>query len=118
MQKTIYNPAYRRLVNELRRLRLERGLRQADVGHQLGVSRHWIAKIERGETRLDIVQLVRLCRLYGADTGRFVRELEQELSDEDGSFLPIAAFFPKYASGYVRLGGRVDSGHGGRQYST
>ena len=84
--KTIYAPAYGTLVGRLRRLRVERGWRQQDVGRQLGTTRHWVAKIESGQTRLDVVQLVRLCRVLGVSASRLVRELESDLPDDGSLF--------------------------------
>ena len=84
--KTIHLDAYRGLVGDLRALRVGRGLRQADAGRRLGRSRQWVQKVEACEVRLDVVQFVRVCRLYGADPARLIGRLEKESSDEDGSF--------------------------------
>ncbi len=61
MDKTIYCPAYRRLVARLVRARRAKGLRQIDVAASLGVSRHWVGKIEHCDLRLDMLQFVRIC---------------------------------------------------------
>lgn len=92
MQKTIYSPIYRGLIDHLRQTRKKQKLRQEDVGRKLGVSRHWIQKVETHQVRLDVVQFVILCRVYRADPSRLIRQLEEELPDEgDPSFylLPI-----------------------------
>jgi len=89
MRKTIHNPAYQRLVGMLRATRLERGLRQEDVARRLGVVRTWLVKVEQHELRLDVVQLVRLARVYGLRPHRVIKELDEGLSDEDGPGPPI-----------------------------
>ena len=66
MAKMIYCDAYRTLIDTLRRLRAEQGLRQADVGEKLGLSADWVGKVEGGEIRLDLLHLVLLCRLTRA----------------------------------------------------
>ena len=87
MQKTIYSPIYRCLIDHLRQARKKQKLRQEDVGRKLGVSRHWIQKVETHQVRLDVVQFVILCRVYRADPSRLIRRLEEELPDEgDPSF--------------------------------
>ena len=81
MTKTIYEPAYRALVGRLRQRRVELGLRQDDVGKRLGLSADWISKIENGITRLDLVHLVRLCRVYDVPADDLVRRIQEELPE-------------------------------------
>jgi len=81
MAKMIYCDAYRTLIDTLRRLREEQGLRQADVGEKLGLSADWVGKVEGGEIRLDLLHLVLLCRLYGAQPDELVRQFAQGLPD-------------------------------------
>lgn len=86
MNKTIYDAAYRSMVAELRRGRDRRSLRQSDVAAMLGVSRQWVQKAETCQIRLDVMQVMHLCRLYGIDAPRLVRRVAEELSDEDAPF--------------------------------
>ena len=86
MKKTIYSPAYRKFIAELKQARINRKLRQEDVGNRIGRSRHWIQKVETLQIRIDVYQLVVLCRVYGEDPGRLIRRLEEEVSDEDPLF--------------------------------
>lgn len=74
--KAIYLRPYQEMVERLRALRMKRGLRQADAGRRLGRSRQWLQKVESCEIRLDVVQFVRLCRLYGVDPARLIGRLE------------------------------------------
>ena len=87
MEKAIYHAGYRRLVGKLRDARTRCGLLQSDVAAKLGVARTWVSKVETCELRLDVLGLVRLCRVYGVSVQRLVRELEGELSDDDSPFL-------------------------------
>ena len=89
--KTIYQPTYQALVTKLQRLRVAQRLRQADVGDRLGVTRHWVRKVESCQQRLDLVQFVRLCQVYGVSASRLLRRLEEASSDEDDVSLPIRA---------------------------
>jgi transcriptional regulator with XRE-family HTH domain len=65
MIKTISNPAYDRLISRLRQRRRDLNLKQEDVARRLGVCRTWIGKMEQKERRLDVVELYRLCQVYG-----------------------------------------------------
>lgn len=99
MKKTIHMQSYRRAIEELRKARLRRNLRQEDAGRLLGVSRQWVQKAESAEIRLDLVQFVRLCRLYRVAAGRLLRRLEEELSDEDDSSFYLSHTAWKGAAG-------------------
>ena len=88
MIKTIYNPAYRRLIDKLKQVRQKKQLRQVDAAARLGRSRKWLGKIESHDLRLDVLCCVRLCQAYGIKASRLIRELEEEPSEDD-SFLGI-----------------------------
>lgn len=79
MQKAIYSEAYRDMIQELRQIRERKGLRQEDVGRQLGVTRHWVQKVETCQIRLDVLQLAALCRVYHVDASLLMRRLVKEL---------------------------------------
>jgi transcriptional regulator with XRE-family HTH domain len=75
--KSIHEPAYRRLVAELRRAREREGLTQTEVGRLVGRGRNWVHKVETCEIRLDVLQFVRLCRACGLKAYELVRGLEE-----------------------------------------
>jgi len=93
MVKTIYDPQYRRLIGKLKQIRLEKGFRQVDAAKQLHRSRKWLGKIESHELRLDVLCFIRLCQAYGIKASRLIREMEEEPSEDDGSFLGIEIYF-------------------------
>ena len=51
---------------ELRRVRLAAGLTQASLAEKLGVAQSFVAKVENGERRLDVVEFVRWMEAAGA----------------------------------------------------
>ena len=87
--KTIYDPRYRRLIGKLKQVRQKKQLRQVDAAARLGRSRKWLGKIETHDLRLDVLCYVRLCQAYGIKASRLIRELEEEPSEDDGSFLRV-----------------------------
>ncbi len=78
MNKCIYNPAYRSMVNSLRKSRLNRSLRQSDVARVMGTSRNWVSKIERCEVRLDILQFAALCTALDLDPAELIRMITNQ----------------------------------------
>lgn len=62
-RKSIYTKDYAVFVETLRAIRLERGVSQVDLAKGLGVTQSFISKCERGERRLDIIELRNWCRV-------------------------------------------------------
>lgn len=82
MDKTIYTREYAVLLRLLREARKAAGLTQVDLAKRLRQSQSFVSKIERGDRRLDVIQLRTLCRLYGLSLPQFVAQLERELQQE------------------------------------
>ena len=110
MKRTLYSTRYKLMTDELRRAREHRGWSQAHAAHVVGSSRSWIGKIERTELRLDIVQLIHICQCYGIGFNRLLRRLEEEPSDEEGSFYLSGGFTPTPMRRMANTAVRMDSG--------
>ena len=72
--KTIHSPAYRALLDQLKRLREKAGVSQAELAARLGRQQTWVSKVELGERRLDVDELRQVCEALGADLLRVMRE--------------------------------------------
>lgn len=57
--KTLRTPQHTALIRELKRLRIDAGLTQATLAMKLGVAQSYVAKVEGGERRLDVVEFIR-----------------------------------------------------------
>ena len=60
-------------IERLRQARLEAGLTQVEAGKHLKKPQAYISKIERGERRLDAVELDELAKLYSKPLNYFVK---------------------------------------------
>jgi transcriptional regulator with XRE-family HTH domain len=69
MQKSVHTKEYKALRAELRAIREKAGLSQRDLAAKLGVPHSWVAKVEAGERRIDVVELAWLLKACGADAG-------------------------------------------------
>ena len=67
MGKSVHTPEYDSLVNALRAARLAAGLSQMALCSRLALTHTWVAKVEGGERRIDVVELHRFCAACGAD---------------------------------------------------
>ena len=71
-----YERNYQRFVDNLKKARKETGYTQIEVSKLLNKSQSYVSKIERGELRLDIVQLLDFVRLYNKPIQYFIRGIE------------------------------------------
>lgn len=61
-------------------MRKEAGLTQEQLAQKLGVTQSFIAKVEGGERRVDIVELRAFCAALGISLSEFVETFEREIS--------------------------------------
>ena len=64
MDKSIYTKEHERLVEKLKKARIDSGLDQKDVAKLLHKTQSYISKIESGQRRVDVVQLKLLAIIY------------------------------------------------------
>jgi len=79
MEKSVFTRDYAVLLKTLRELRRGVGVTQVELARRLGRSQSFVSKCERGETRLDLVQLRSICGALGSDLVTFVRRFERNL---------------------------------------
>ena len=68
--------AYRRLAKRLLELRIEAGLTQRGLAHQIRLPASTVHKIEHGDRRVDPIEFGRWCRACGADPGQTLNRLK------------------------------------------
>jgi len=68
-----YSDDYKYMADRLRAARIEAGLGQDDVARLIDKSQSYIAKIEAGRLRLDLVQLNELACIYKKDLNYFLK---------------------------------------------
>ena len=85
MRKSIYTAQQRHFQNLLRQVRQDAGLTQTSLAERLETAHSRISDYERGERRLDLIQLRDYCRALGVPLQEFVRRFEAALPDEPQS---------------------------------
>lgn len=65
------------LLELLREIRLEAGLRQVDLAKKLGQPQPFVSRYESGERRLDILELRQICRALGITPQEFFDRLDR-----------------------------------------
>lgn len=84
MEKSIHSPEYQVLIRMLRQARVAAGVTQVDLAEELEVTQSFVSKLERGELRLDFLQVRSICSIVGVPFATFVRKYEKQLHDEFG----------------------------------
>ena len=79
MKRRGYAPVYEKLAALLREERLRAGLTQAALAAKLGRPQSFIAKYERGERQLDLIEFLLLVRALGVRSAPLVQRLERLL---------------------------------------
>ncbi|EAT2182967.1 XRE family transcriptional regulator [Salmonella enterica] len=64
---SIYSDEYQLVIGMLRTARREKGLTQAAVAKALGKPQSFIAKVENGERRLDVIEFAHLACALSLD---------------------------------------------------
>ena len=75
MEKSVHTPDYRALREQLQKTRADSGLSQRDLATKLGVPHSWVAKVESGERRVDLVEFCWFVAACGHDPGEVFRDL-------------------------------------------
>lgn len=64
---SIYSDEYQLVINTLRDARIAQGMTQERLARMLERPQSFVAKVESGERRLDVVEFVRIASLLGID---------------------------------------------------
>ena len=79
MQKSINSNTYAVFLDHLRETREKLGVTQEELAKQLGESQSFVSKCERGERRLDIVEVRLFCIAMNISFERFIRGFEKKI---------------------------------------
>jgi DNA-binding XRE family transcriptional regulator len=81
MSKGIFTPKQKKLIELLRQTRKEAGLTQWQLAERLERTQSEISKIERGEYRLDLLELYEFCEAVNISVQEFIRRFEGSLDE-------------------------------------
>ena len=75
--KSLRTAGHRRLIELLVQARKRAGVTQAQLARSLSQHQSFVSKIESGERRLDVIELMRICRALDVSASKLVGELER-----------------------------------------
>jgi transcriptional regulator with XRE-family HTH domain len=79
VDKSIAMQDYKTFLRELRAARERNGLTQVALAEKLRETQSFVSKCERGERRLDVIELRTFCNAIGVSLPEFVRRLDLTL---------------------------------------
>jgi len=77
MEKSIHSARYAVFLRVLRQARQRAGLTQVQLAKKIGETQTFVSKCERGERRVDVVELRTFCQAFGVSLKVFVASLER-----------------------------------------
>lgn len=79
MQKSVFSRDYKVFLQELIAARKRARLTQGDLAERIGQTQSFVSKCERGERRLDVIELRAICQAFNTSLITFVKALDKAL---------------------------------------
>lgn len=79
MQKSIVSRDYKVFLRLFREAREKAMLTQVEVAEKIGQSQSFVSKCERGERRIDVVELRTYCLAFEISFAEFTKEFDRAL---------------------------------------
>jgi transcriptional regulator with XRE-family HTH domain len=80
MQKSIHSARYAVFLKVLRETRRRSGLTQIQLAERIGETQTFVSKCERGERRIEVIELRTFCHAFGVTLRQFITLLERAMS--------------------------------------
>jgi transcriptional regulator with XRE-family HTH domain len=81
MPASLFTAAHRELVTAVKELRKKAGLSQRQLADALGREQNFVARIETGQRRVDLIEFVQICRACGAEPMDETTKLVRVIAD-------------------------------------
>lgn len=78
MDKTLSTKRQKALISFLIQERERAGLTQAGLASRIGEYQSFVARMESGQRRIDVIEFIELSRILGFDPGKAVQRLEKQ----------------------------------------
>ena len=77
MQKALDSPRHKALIRHLIKARQDAGLTQAELANKLGEYQSFVVRLESGQRRIDIVELLEITEALSINLSRLIGGLER-----------------------------------------
>lgn len=72
---SIYSDEYQSVIKSLREARIAKGITQENLAQAMERPQSFIAKVENGERKLDIVEFIHIARLLSIDPAEIITKI-------------------------------------------
>ena len=79
MEKSVFNQDYTLFLSYLRYVRQSAGLTQKQVAERIQQTQSFVSKCERGERRIDVIELLVISEAMGISMEDFIHQLKNVL---------------------------------------
>ncbi|MEP5395236.1 MAG: helix-turn-helix transcriptional regulator [Hyphomicrobiales bacterium] len=79
MPRSMFSKDYAILIQLMADIRKEMGKTQVDVSTALGKPQSFISKIENGERRMDLIEMIAIADAIGMNSQQILKRLENEI---------------------------------------
>jgi ribosome-binding protein aMBF1 (putative translation factor) len=76
----VFTAEYAKLLELLRETREQSGVTQVELAKRVKETQSYLSRFERGELRLDVIQLRTICQALGTTLPAFIAKLEDRLA--------------------------------------
>jgi transcriptional regulator with XRE-family HTH domain len=80
MDKSIHSSEYLVFLKIFKDARRRAGLTQEEFARQIGETQSFVSKCERGERRIDLVELRTMCRVLAVRLDTFIEQFEDAVT--------------------------------------
>ncbi|ADJ65551.1 helix-turn-helix transcriptional regulator [Herbaspirillum seropedicae] len=81
MESEKYRYHEKLFLKQLREARESANVKQTELSEALGEYQSYVSKVETGERRLDVIELIAWCEALGVEADDFVKKLRQKLEE-------------------------------------
>ncbi len=80
MEKSIYTKEYLTFLKCLIKARKDAGITQNQFAELIGQTQSFVSRCERGERRIDVIELRVFCKAIGIPYVKFIEQLEEDIA--------------------------------------
>ncbi|RNM20718.1 XRE family transcriptional regulator [Dickeya undicola] len=80
---SVYSSEYQSVIKILREARIKQGITQENLANALGRPQSFVAKIESGERRLDVVEFAHIARLLSVDASAVLEKIVHKIQTDN-----------------------------------
>ena len=82
MSKSAFSDAHQILVEQLTAARKQAGMKQEELAALIGKDQSYVSNIERGQRRVDVLEIVTISRLLKVDPVKMLADIVSKLPED------------------------------------